>query len=396
MNKIIKNLKKYNQNKILKYINNYSLEDNLKILEDLKNIDFKLMNKLYIKSYIDKDIDLKKISPLEIITNINNEEEKEYIEIGKNIISNNQYGIVIMAGGNASRLGINKPKGLLELNIDGKKISLFEIYINKLKEIYLTNKVYLNVYIMINRENANLIKDFFDKNNYFNYPKDKIKFFIQQELPLLSVDGKLLLKNKNELWMVPNGNGNVFKSLKDNELIKDMKESNIKYCLFMGIDNIFVNLNDYKFIGCMIKNNYKLASKTIFKDNSLETSWVFCKYKNRPYMLDNRYIEYFTNRKINDNYCYREKNIIYHLIHIDYIDKFSKINLKYHRAYKEYECLNELGNIEKIKCFKFEQFIYDAFYYAKDMLLYRTTSKEFVPIKTKEDVIKIEKILNNK
>jgi len=379
---------------LYKYNQEHLIEDIHLLEKNVKKIDFKLMKSLYVNSYLDEKLDLNKVKPLKLIKNINEKGKNEYEKCGQEFIKNNEYGIVILAGGNATRLGLNKPKGTLKINYKGQNVSLFQIYINKLKEINNIYKNYINVYIMTNIENYGDTLKHFEDNNYFGYPKEKIKFFIQDELPLLSIDGKILLKDKSHIWFVPNGNGNVFKSLKTNNLIKDMKKNNIKYCLFTGVDNPLINLVDFKFIGATIKNGYKLSSKTIYKSNGLDSDWVFCKYKNKPYMIDNNHIKYFTNIKENNEYCYREKNIIYHLIHIDYINKFSKMNLKYHRAYKKYD-VYEKGNLKRIDCFKFEQFIYDAFYYAKDMLLYRVNEKEFYPIKNKEDILEVENILNH-
>ena len=375
-------------NKLLKKYN----QEHLKNIENLNNVDFKLMNKLYVSSYIDEKLNLKKVKPLSVIQDVKNQ---SFIKCGENIVLNNNYGIVLMAGGNATRLGLNKPKGMLEINYYNKKMSLFQIYINKVSEVYNQYKVYINIYIMTNKDNKDEIMNFFEENNYFNYPKDKIKFFVQGMLPLLSVDGKILLKDKNNIWLVPNGNGDVFKSLKNSELINDMKVNNIKYCLFTGIDNPLIDLVDFNFLGSTIFYKYKLSSKTIYKSNALEKDWVFCKYNNRPYMLDDNHIKYFNDIKDeNNDYLYREKNIMYHLIHIDYIEKFSKINLKYHRAYKKYDAYED-NRLKTINCFKFEKFIYDAFYYAKDMLLYRVNEDEFYPIKKKEDIECVEKILNH-
>lgn len=397
MKKLYKCLDRYNHKDMIEHLKTLNVNEQKCLSNELKSIDLKLMKKLFVNSYIDEELDINKISDLRIISKINKDEEKIYNNIGKKIIVNNNYGIVIMAGGNASRLGLDIPKGLVEINCDGIKKSLFEIYIDKLKNIYLKENIYINVYIMVNSENEIIIKKHFEEKNYFNYPKDKINFFIQKNLPLIGLDGKLLLKDKNHLWLVPNGNGNVFESLKINNLIKDMEDKNIKYLLFTGIDNPMLNLVDYNFLGCTIANNYKLSSKTIYKSNILDLDWIFCKYNGKPFMLDDRYIKYFNNLKnINGDYCYREKNIIYHLIHIDYVKKFSRVKLKYHRAYKEYSCLNKSGMKEQTKSFKFEQFIYDAFYYAKDMLLYRTNELEFCPIKRKEDILKVELLLNNK
>lgn len=361
---------------------------------NLKNIPRKLMKRLYINSYIDKEINLERIQSLKIIDNtvIND----IYQDIGKDIVKNQEYGIVIMAGGNARRLNLNIPKGMLEINYHGKNTSLFAIYLDKIKKVYDEFNIYLNVYIMVNSENELLIKKYFQDNNYFDYPCNKIKFFVQSNLPLLSTNGKFVLKDKSNIWLVPNGNGNVFEALKNYNLISDMEFNNIKYCLFVGIDNPLMNLVDYNFIGFLVSNNYKLASKTIAKTNIDDNAWVFCKYNNRPFILDDRYVKLFYDKKNDEGeYGFREKNIISHLIHIDYIKKFSHIKLKYHRACKYYDCLVD-GSVESIKCFKFEHFIYDAFCYAKDMLLYRTDDTEFCPIKKLEDIEKVEKILNIK
>ena len=49
---------------------------------------------------------------------------------------------------------------------------------------------------------------------------------------------------------------------------------------------------------------------------------------------------------------------------------------------------------DKQNTFKFEKFIFDAFEYSNDMLLYRIDEKEFCTIKNKEDIKKAENILN--
>lgn len=137
------------------------------------------------------------------------------------------------------------------------------------------------------------------------------------------------------------------------------------------------------------------------KTNDEDKGWIFCKYNNRPYMLQSHYInKNITNQKNNDEkYIYRETNITYHLISIENVEIFANKKLKYHRAYKNNKFLNNNGNLVKTKknnSFKFEKFIFDAFCYADDMLLYRIDEEEFCPIKNKEDIDKASKILESK
>ena len=392
-------LKKYNEDKLLNYYDNLEINDKNKLREDIKKVNFKLMHTLYTNSKYDEELDMKKVSSLKVITSLSKKDKTKYTKVGENLIKKNGYGIVLLAAGNASRIGLSKPKCMLELNYKNKKISLIEIFIKELKKINKKYNVYINLYIMTNSTTDLKIKDYLEKNKYFGYDKSKIKFFIQEDLPLLDASGKILLKTKNSLWFVPNGNGNVYKSLQKHHLIKDMKRNNIKYVLFTGIDNPLTKLVDFNFIGATIANRYKIASKTIYKEKALEKDWVFCKYNNRPYMLNNNYIKYFTNVVDNNGqYLYRDKNILYHLVSIDYIEKFSYVDLVYHRAFKKYNYFDYNGNLvkpEKENAFKFEQFIFDAFYLSKDMLLYRINKDEYAPIKTKADVKKVEEILKS-
>jgi len=357
--------------------------------------DLDMMHKLYVNSYTDEECDLSKVSPLPI-ANKNNYFTKE----GEEVIKNNQYGIVLLAAGNASRLGVNIPKGCFKLHIHNKNVSIFETYINQLKETYNKYNVYINLYIMTNTENYNDIIEFFKENNYFNYPKENINFFIQDNLPILDMDGKLLLKDKNTLLVGPNGNGNVFKSLKKSNLIDNMIKNNLKYILFVTIDNVMNNLVDINMLGNMINGNYPVATKTISKKDENEKDWIFCKYNNKPSMLQSKDItKDITNKKINDEYVYREKNITYHIIEMSEIIKYTDIELKYHRSWKKYNYLDDNGKLiipNENNTFKFEQYIFDAFYFSDNMLLYRVDQDEFKPIKNKEDVQIVENLLNKK
>lgn len=390
-------LKDYKQEHLLKYYDSLNDKDKNKLNKQLESIDFDLMNRI-INTYINKNVDMSKISSLKIIRR--KDATKEDSLLGEQVIKNNQYAIVLMAGGFGSRLGLNIPKGCLELNINNKNISLFELYINQIKE---ANKKYnstIPLLIMTSTANTNETTKYFEEHNYFDY-KENIKIFVQGDLPIVDENGKMLLKSKSEILVGPNGNGDVFNALKRNKLIDYMNNKGIKYVTFTSIDNPLSNLVDVDFIGSTINNNYSLSSKTISKKDEDDTSYIFCKNNNKPYMLSsNNITKELTNTKDKDgNYIYREKNIAYHLISIDNIESFANIDLPYHRAYRNNKYLDEDGNLitsNEANTYKFEKFIFDAFYHVDDMLLFSINEDEFSPIKRKEDIEKIELILNEK
>lgn len=392
------NLENYKQEQLLRFYNELNESEKQELITDLKKIDYDMMNTLYINSYTDEVIDVDKVSNLKIVLeDLNNE---DYKNLGEEVVKNGKYAVLLMAAGDGTRLGINKPKGCLELNINGKMISIFELYIRSIKKASLEYNAKIKVYVMTSTKNDKEIREFFDLNNYFGYDKENIEFFYQGNLPILDIKGKIVLKDKSHVLFGPQGNGDVFETLKKSNLIEDMEKNNIEFVLFTTIDNVITNLVDTRFIGATIKNNYGLSSKTLTKKEGSERDWIFCKYYDKPFMLPTAYItEEITNKKEGDLYLYREKNITYHLISLENIKKFSNVNLKYHRAYKRNEFLDEDGFkiiSETPNSFKFEKFIFDAFYFADDMLLYRVDENSFCPIKSKDDINKALEILNKR
>ena len=287
---------------------------------------------------------------------------------------------------NGTRLGYKGPKGTFELDIIPKK-SLFEILCDNLKEANKKYNVTIPWYIMTSIYNQKDTIKFFEINNYFNYPKEYIKFFNQSELPLIDISGNLFLDEIYKIKEASNGNGDVFNSMKKNGIIDEMKNNNIKWIFFSGIDNVILDIVDPLFIGITIDNNMLLGSKTLFKQDYSSKEWIFVRKDGKPAIIDCNYLsEPMKIRKGKDGkYLYREINILAHLFHISAIEKISNMSLPYHRAFKKNDFINDEGMKQvpdKPNTFKFETFIFDAFSLFDDMLLLRVEADdEFAPIK---------------
>ena len=240
---------------------------------------------------------------------------------------------------------------------------------------------------MTSNQNNKQTIDFFKEHNYFGYEKQKIKFFIQGELPMLTEQGKMLIEN-GLIKVVADGNGGVYTALKKQKMIEDMKSKNIKWVYIYGVDNIMVKPIDPVFIGLTINQNMQIASKSVAKAYPEEKVGVYCKRDGKPSIVE--YIELPEKMRIQcDKFgglIYGDANIVSHLLSIDAVEKISNQNLKYHLAIK-----NNL--------YKFEAFIFDGFKFLNDMLVMRVKrEEEFAPIKNKEGLDSPEtakKIYNN-
>lgn len=370
-------LKTYNQEQIIKEIEEMDNTEQEQIIKQINEIDFEEVEKLYNLTKKEQTVKSGKIEPINYIDleKISKEEKESSKKLGEQIIKNNQYAVVTMAGGQGTRLGCKGPKGTYKLDIGEKGKYIFEIITENLKKSKEMYGILPYWYIMTSKQNYDETVSFLEKHNFFGYEKEKIKFFKQGELPMLTEDGKMIIEN-NKIKTGSNGNGGTYVAMKEQNIIDDMKSKNVKWVYICGVDNIMVNPIDPIFIGETILNNMQIASKSVAKAYPEEKVGVFCKRNNKPSTVE--YIELSeemrNKRDNNGELVYGEANIISHLLSIDAIEKITNYKLQYHIA-------------KKNGLYKFETFIFDAFEHFDDMLVMRVKREdEFAPIKNKEGV----------
>lgn len=382
-------LEKYNQEQLERFWSCLSETEQRSLEKEIENIDFEQINNLYINSKKDEIIDLKEITPIKyyIKKELSKNEIKEYSNLANKILRENKLCVATMAGGQGSRLGVNGPKGMFKLNINGNLKSLFEINCESLIKANKQYNIEILWLIMTSKENHLQTQEFFKSNNYFGYNKNKIIFFTQNEIPVIDLNGKILLEEKYKIKKSANGNGDIFEALSKNNIIKILENENIEYISFMGIDNILANPIDSIFLGMMVHKKYQIASKSIFKEKAMEKSAVFCKKSNKPYILGyNNISQELSEAKIKEKYLYRECNVLAHLMTLKAVKQAIQKDLPYHRVFRKTNALNQNGESIIQDSFKFEKFIFDAFSYFNDMLVLRIEKDEFAPIKNKEDI----------
>jgi len=207
LNEVENILSKYHHEYLLNYCNLVNNKD--EFLDEILNLDFKLQEKLYKEAINSKEKVFSDVTPVIAIDKSSFSKEKlgEYFSIGYEEIKNGKLAIVTLAGGQGTRLGHNGPKGTYELL---PNLSLFEILCDNLKKAYIKFGCYINWYIMTSKENFEATINFFEEKNYFDYPKEYITFFKQDDIPQNALDGKLLINEKGHIIRGANGHGRSF------------------------------------------------------------------------------------------------------------------------------------------------------------------------------------------
>lgn len=385
-------VKEYNQEQLLKaYDRIEDPKQKQEFLDSILTIDFKRINEMYEERNEKPSFTDSKIEPIDYIdkSKMSEEDYEKCLELGTNAIKSGKLAIVTMAGGQGTRLGHTGPKGTYDLGLESHK-SIFEILTDTIKEAKEQYNVDIPWYIMTSEENNQDTVDFFEKHNYFGYPKNCVTFFKQGKLPMLSTDGKLLINEKGKIKEAADGHGGIFNSLLREGMIYDMKARNIEWVFIGGVDNVLVKPVDPVLIGLSIKKNVKAAGKSIVKANPHEKVGVFCKRNGRPSVVEYSEISEEMAEELDKNgeLKYGESHILCNLFSLEAIDKISEMKLPYHIAFKKAKYIDEDGNLvnpDKPNAYKFEAFLFDAFESLDALVILRVKrEEEFAPVKNAE------------
>ena len=387
-------LKVYNQDHIIKLLEKVDGEKKQALIEQISSIDFHQLKELYDNTKKEIEIKENKIEAIGYLdkAKLTKEQKEEFDKLGEEVIRNGEYAVVTMAGGQGTRLGHNGPKGTFKLDVYGKGKYLFEILVDNLQEANQKYNTIIPWYIMTSIENNKDTVEFLEKHNYFGYPKENVIIFTQSELPLVDVDGKLLISKDLKIKEASDGNGGTYSSLRASGSLADMKERGVKWVFIGGVDNALLKMADVTLLGMAIKKNVQIASKSVVKANPHEKVGVFCKMNGHPKVIEYAELPEKMAEEVDENgeLKYGESHIMCNLYTIDAIEKASKEILMYHSAFKKNSYIDEDGK-EVIptepNSYKFESFIFDAFEFFDDIAILRGKREDdFAPVKNKEGV----------
>ncbi|MBE7064854.1 MAG: NADP-dependent isocitrate dehydrogenase [Ruminococcaceae bacterium] len=389
---LFEKVKKLGQEQLLAFYEELSAEEQDALVADIESIDFALMKELFENAgkptANNKDAVL---SPIEAAdkTNMSAELADKFVTAGDRELSKGRVAAVTMAGGQGSRLGHDGPKGTYDIGLPSHK-SLFEIQCDGLKKI--SGKCGKNIpwYIMTSQINHADTVAFFKENNYFGYSKDDIFFFPQNMIPVVSMDGKLLLESKSKVLRSPDGNGGLFSAVVSSGALADMQKRGVKWVFICGIDNCLVNMVDPMFVGYTLESGVPASAKSFVKRSFDEKAGILCRKDGKPGVIEYTEVPEKEAKMTDENGCfvYGDANVLNYVFDISVLESIAGNGMCYHTACKKITYLNSDGEIVTSKspdAYKFELFLFDAFDFIDDMRILRIDRKlEFAPVKNKE------------
>ncbi|KAL9027392.1 MAG: hypothetical protein Q9196_004069 [Gyalolechia fulgens] len=305
------------------------------------------------------------------------EDIQSWYTSGLELVSKGQVAVVLMAGGQGTRLGSSDPKGCFNIGLPSQK-SLFQIQAERIWKVQqLAEKqsgkkdITIPWYVMTSGPTRRPTEQFFEKHKYFGLNSDDVSIFEQGVLPCISNEGKILLESKAKVAVAPDGNGGIYQALLTSNVRTDMRKRGIQHIHAYCVDNCLVKVADPTFIGFAASKDVDIATKVVRKRNAKEPVGLILQKNGKPDVVEYSEIDNATAEAKDpskpDLLKFRAANIVNHYYSFRFLETIEDWvhKLPHHVARKKIPYVDiEKGETikpDKPNGIKLEQFVFDVF-----------------------------------
>lgn len=296
-------------------------------------------------------------------------------------IAHNRVGVLLMAGGQGTRLGFAHPKGMYDIGLPSHK-SLFRVQGERIRKLQerakkLTGKDgHITWYIMTSEHTMQPTRAYFEDHDFFGLRDEDILMFEQGSLPCFDFDGNILLDEKHRISKAPDGNGGLYRAIRDTGILADMTRRGVMYLHAHSVDNILIKVADPIFIGYCVKQNADCAAKVVEKSHPNEAVGVVCMVDGKYQVVEYSEITQKTAEMRNNDgrLTFSAGNICNHYFSAAFLNKIGSTfekELKLHVATKKIPFVDNSGKRtqpDKPNGIKIEKFVFDVFEFAENFV----------------------------
>lgn len=305
---------------------------------------------------------------------------------GETLLREGKAGVILVAGGQGSRLGFDGPKGAYRIGpVSGA--SLFEIHARKILALEQRYGSEIPFYIMTSQANDGPTRAFFRENNSFGLCPDRVKFFSQGMWPALSPDGKIVLDRPDHLFLSPDGHGGTLSALKVNGMLDDMARRGVDTLFYFQVDNPLIEICDPIFLGIHAERNAEISVKVCAKRDPNEGLGVVVVRDGRCAVVEYSELteEQKNRREPNGELTFCFGSVAIHVFSLAFLEQEASASLPLHVAHKKVPYwLPGEGTVapDTPNAYKFEKFIFDVLPHAERPLTVEfLREEEFSPVK---------------
>lgn len=317
------------------------------------------------------------------------ERKSEAIKRGQQALANGEVGVLLVAGGQGSRLGYAHPKGMYPIGpVSGA--SLLEIHLQKALAIGNRYGRSVPVYLMNSPATETEQNAFLKENQRFGLAEDDLFTFCQGTMPAVAqATGKLLLADRGRLFLSPDGHGGTIAALAKSGAIDHMRARGIKTLFYLQVDNPLVPICDAEMIGYHLLAQSELTSMAVAKISPQDKLGNFVSIDGQVQVIE--YSDFpddvAEQQAADGSLKFWAGSIAVHVFDVAMLEKSLDLSdaLPFHIARKAVPTIDDHGNAvtpSEPNALKFERFIFDLLPHAQNAIVVEYAEEEaFAPLK---------------
>ncbi len=373
-----------------------------RLAEQIRATDFRQVRELHERHTAKKnaagaaDAAERANAPADLVRQPKSQHEKDEwrraAKFGEGMLSGGKVGAILVAGGQGTRLGFEKPKGMFHIG-PVSNATLFQILAEQVLARSRRANQSIPYYVMTSDATHHETEEFFRLHHYFGLDPDDVFFFKQGNMPAVdAATGKLLLADKGSLALSPDGHGGILAALKRSGALDDMARRGIEYLHYHQVDNPTAIVCDPAFVGWHALKGSDISTKVVPKVSPTEKMGVVCDVDGCTRIIEYSDLseELAHKRDEAGEPIFWAGNTAIHVLSRSFLERLSDgdHDLPFHVAHKKVPFIDEAGNaVEPASpnAFKFERFIFDALPLAsKALVVEADRTREFNPVKNAE------------
>lgn len=360
--------------------------------EELASLDLPLLRRLFAQASQQEAAATGELLPPEVVgvpeTIEQIEQQVDAAVAGEALLEEGRVGMVMVAGGQGSRLGHPGPKGTYPIGPVTER-SLFQIHAEKVLALSRAHGHPIPLLIMTSPENDTETRAFFQRHESFGLQPEQVTFFQQGMLPALdAATGEILRAGPGQLAFSPNGHGGTLEALHRGGHLQRLKEQGISVLFYFQVDNPLVKIADETFLGLFQQMQAEVAVKVVRKTDPEERIGLVVRRAGRVEVVEYSELasELAHARDAAGGLRLWAGNTAIHLFSIEFLLRLAdgETILPFHIARKSMPCWHNGETVRPAtpNALKFEMFIFDALPMASRVLLMETLrQEEFEPLK---------------
>ena len=184
---------------------------------------------------------------------------------GLEALSRGELGVILVAGGQGSRLGFDHPKGMFPIGpVSGAP--LFQILLEKILARGRAAGKPIPLYLMTSPATHDETVAYLAEHKNFGLASADVHIFCQGTMPAVDAQtGRVLLADRGSIAASPDGHGGMLAALAASGGLAHARSRGVRHLFYLQVDNPLVLVCDPEFLGYHLLARSELSSQVVAK-----------------------------------------------------------------------------------------------------------------------------------